>query len=76
VPLAGLAAEAGYADQAHLSRECRAITGATPTALLATLADTSVDAIPDLGTAELQTAGGTRPIGSRPAGPDGASWLG
>ncbi|MGW4488481.1 helix-turn-helix domain-containing protein [Amycolatopsis sp. NPDC004368] len=27
--LAGLAASAGYADQAHLSRECRALTGLT-----------------------------------------------
>jgi AraC-like DNA-binding protein len=28
--LAGAAAVAGYADQAHLSRECRALTGLTP----------------------------------------------
>lgn len=33
--LAGLAARAGYADQAHLSREVRALSGLTPTALLA-----------------------------------------
>jgi AraC-like DNA-binding protein len=33
--LAELAAEAGYADQAHLSRECRSIGGQTPTELLA-----------------------------------------
>ncbi len=32
--LAGLAAAAGYADQAHLAHECRALAGATPTALL------------------------------------------
>jgi AraC-like DNA-binding protein len=32
--LAGLAAEAGYADQAHLSRDCRALAASTPTALL------------------------------------------
>ena len=50
VGLAGLAADAGYADQAHLGRECRAITGETPTALVATLPDTSVETIPDLGT--------------------------
>jgi AraC-like DNA-binding protein len=31
---AGLAAEAGYADQAHLIRECTALTGLTPGALL------------------------------------------
>jgi AraC-like DNA-binding protein len=31
---AGLAAEAGYADQAHLIRECSALTGLTPGALL------------------------------------------
>lgn len=34
--LAALAARAGYADQAHLARECRALAGLTPTALLAT----------------------------------------
>ena len=28
--LAGLAAAAGYADQPHMSRECRALTGITP----------------------------------------------
>jgi AraC-like DNA-binding protein len=31
--LAALAAEAGYADQAHLTRECRALAGLTPAAL-------------------------------------------
>lgn len=33
-PLAEVAAETGYFDQAHLSREVRALTGTTPTALL------------------------------------------
>jgi AraC-like DNA-binding protein len=33
-PLALLAAEAGYADQAHLSHEVRALSGLTPSALL------------------------------------------
>ena len=33
--LAGLAAAAGYADQAHLSRDCAALTDRTPGALLA-----------------------------------------
>jgi AraC-like DNA-binding protein len=33
--LAELAASAGYADQAHLSREVRALSGLTPSALLA-----------------------------------------
>ena len=32
-PLAALAFAAGYADQAHLTRECRALTGQTPRAL-------------------------------------------
>jgi AraC-like DNA-binding protein len=31
--LAALAVDAGYADQPHLTRECRALTGVTPTAL-------------------------------------------
>ena len=31
--LAGLAAAAGYADQAHLTRECRSLAGLTPAAL-------------------------------------------
>lgn len=33
--LAGLAARAGYADQAHLSRDVRVLSGLTPSALLA-----------------------------------------
>jgi AraC-like DNA-binding protein len=33
--LVRLAAEAGYADQAHLDRECRRLSGLTPSALLA-----------------------------------------
>ncbi len=33
--LAILAAEAGYADQAHLTRECRQLTGRTPAELVA-----------------------------------------
>jgi len=31
--LATMAAQAGYADQAHLTRECRALAGLTPAAL-------------------------------------------
>ena len=38
--LAQLAAEAGYADQAHMSREVRALTGRSPTALLPGTAST------------------------------------
>jgi AraC-like DNA-binding protein len=37
--LAGLAADAGYADQAHLSRECVRLTGQTPRELLHGAAD-------------------------------------
>jgi AraC-like DNA-binding protein len=38
VPLALAALDAGYADQAHLSRECRALCGSTPSVLAARLA--------------------------------------
>jgi AraC-like DNA-binding protein len=34
VPLAGTAVRAGYADQAHLTRDVRALTGRTPSELL------------------------------------------
>ena len=34
IPLAGLAALAGYSDQAHLSRDCRRISSMTPAELL------------------------------------------
>lgn len=37
--LAALAADAGYADQAHLSREVRALCGITPSAAMAQLLD-------------------------------------
>ena len=37
VPLAGLALVAGYADQAHMTRECSRLTGLTPTRFLAEL---------------------------------------
>jgi AraC-like DNA-binding protein len=35
VSLAGLAGEAGFADQAHMNRDFRALTGLTPRRLLA-----------------------------------------
>lgn len=37
VPLAGVAVDCGYADQAHLAREVRALAGTTPTGLLGEL---------------------------------------
>lgn len=41
-PLAAVAATAGYADQAHLSREVRALSGATPTQLRAAKSSTEL----------------------------------
>ncbi|GAA1671709.1 helix-turn-helix transcriptional regulator [Fodinicola feengrottensis] len=41
--VAGLAIDAGYADQAHLSRECVRLTGRTPSQLLGGGLDGSVD---------------------------------
>jgi methylphosphotriester-DNA--protein-cysteine methyltransferase len=38
-PLARLALNAGYADQAHMSREARRLSGLTPSALAALLTD-------------------------------------
>lgn len=40
--LAELAIEAGYADQAHLTRDCRQLAGATPTHFLGYLVTTSL----------------------------------
>lgn len=41
--MAGLAVDVGYADQAHLSRECLRLTGLTPSQLLGGDIDGSVD---------------------------------
>ncbi len=41
--MAGLAVDAGYADQAHLSRECLRLTGLTPRQLLAGSIGGSID---------------------------------
>ena len=42
VQLSRLAAEAGYADQAHLTRECSRLTGLTPRAFLDEMVDNCV----------------------------------
>ena len=46
--LAGAAFDAGYADQAHLSRECRALTGLTPQQVIASASLGSVNERPAL----------------------------
>jgi AraC-like DNA-binding protein len=38
--LAAAAADAGYADQAHLTRDCHALSGSTPATLVARWAET------------------------------------
>ena len=42
-PLGQLAVDAGYCDQAHLTRECRPISGLTPVQLLRQYAPTFPD---------------------------------
>jgi AraC-like DNA-binding protein len=49
--LAQLAFEAGYADQAHLTRECRRLAGLPPAALLATGAGPGGERSPEFGAA-------------------------
>ena len=46
VPLAELAVEAGYADQAHLTHEARALSGLSPGQLRAALAVSDLDKTP------------------------------
>ena len=46
LPLADLAAEAGYADQAHLTHETRALSGLPPGRLRAALAMSVPDKTP------------------------------
>jgi AraC-like DNA-binding protein len=46
LPLAELAAEAGYADQAHLTHETRALSGLSPGRLRAALAMSVLDKTP------------------------------
>lgn len=45
-PLARIAADSGYADQAHLTREVHALTGLTPAVVRAQLAPRPVP-VPD-----------------------------
>jgi AraC-like DNA-binding protein len=73
--LAGLAAEAGYADQAHLSRECVRLTGLPPRSFLGDREDScgcghdhSASFVPFLrGHPGLNTLISFKPAGSRPA---------
>ena len=45
LPLSALASVSGYADQAHLSREVRRLSGLTPAAILAQFARPAPDQI-------------------------------
>ena len=54
--LASLALDAGYADQAHLTRECRRLSGLTPVALLESGAGPAGDGSVPFKTARLGTA--------------------
>ena len=73
--LAGLAAEAGYADQAHLSRECVRLTGLPPRSFLGDREDScgcghdhSASFVPFLrGRPRLNTLISFKPSGSRSA---------
>jgi AraC-like DNA-binding protein len=46
LPLADLAAEAGYADQAHLTHETRSLSGLSPGQLRSALAMSVLDKTP------------------------------
>jgi len=54
--LAASAAEAGYADQAHLTRECVALSGMTPAALAGIRGGSGVRGIGDHGGGDLAEA--------------------
>jgi AraC-like DNA-binding protein len=70
VTLATVAADAGYADQAHLSRECRVMTGSSPRELMAQWAGLKLGlhCLERAGTESLQIVRSTRPASSREAG--------
>jgi AraC-like DNA-binding protein len=70
VTLATVAADAGYADQAHLSRECRVMTGSSPRELMAQWAGLKLGlhCVERAGTESLQIVRSTRPASSREAG--------
>ena len=65
-PLAAAAAEAGYADQAHMTREIAALAGSTPGALRAALTPRQSAGVMGGAAAQRPTSGieGEGPIGS------------
>jgi AraC-like DNA-binding protein len=58
--LADLAASAGYADQSHLARDCRAIAGLTPAEMRASASDTSHASLDDVRSVQSRAPGGAR----------------
>jgi len=60
--LAGVAAAAGYFDQPHFTRECRSLTGLTPTQLREALGRSHERSAPTLAQTEILIGAGVATI--------------